>query len=117
MSFDWVKDLKAGDKVYIDKSRFGSTELELATVKKITPKGYVRTNDNSLFRNGIYRIDSWTSWSLIQWTQEIENKLYAEARFNYMCHTINAINLRDESVEKVQQIYDILTDGSRRASK
>lgn len=117
MSFDWVKNLNVGDKVYINKSRFGLTELELATVKKITPNGYIRTNDDSLFRDGYYRIDSWTHWILVQWTQEIEDKLKAEAHFNYMCHTITAINLRDESVEKVQKIYDILTDGSGRASK
>jgi hypothetical protein len=34
-----------------------------------------------------------------------------------MCHTINAVDMRNESVDKVQKIYDILTDGVGRASK
>jgi len=117
MSDKWLKELKAGDKVYISRGRFGSTELNLVTVQKVTPKGFIRTDSDTLFRDGYYSIDSWNSLHLVQWTQELEDKLKAEAHFNYMCHTINAVNLRDEPADKVQQIYDILTDGAGRASK
>jgi len=105
MSDEWIKELKAGDKVYIDSSRFGSIQLSLTTVKKITPKGYVRTNNNndSLFRNGWYQ-----SWHLVQWTQEIEDKLKAEAHFNQLAHSINAIDARTLTPEQVQKIYDII---------
>lgn len=110
MSDEWIKDLKTGDKVYIDSSRFGSTQLNLTTVKKITPKGYVRTNDNndSLFRNGWHRLNSWDHWHLVQWTQELEDKLKAEAHFNQLAHSINAIDARTLTPEQVQKIYDII---------
>ena len=110
MSDEWIKDLEAGDKVYIDSSRFGSTVLDLTTVKKITPKGHVRTNDknNSLFRNGSYRIDAWNSWDLVQWTQELEDKLKAKAHFNQLAHSINAVDARTLTPEQVQKIYDII---------
>lgn len=113
MSDEWIKKLKAGDKVYIDSSKFGSTQLSLTTVKKITPKGYVRTNDNndSLFRNGWYLIDSRTRWYLVQWTQELEDKLKAEAHFNQLAHSINAIDARTLTPEQVQKIFDIIKTG------
>ena len=103
MSNEWIKDLDAGDKVYINRGRFGTTELDLTTVKRITPKGHVRTNDNndSLFRDGSYRIDSWTHWILVQWTQELEDELKAEAHFNQLAHSINAIDARTLTPDKV----------------
>ena len=112
MSDEWIKNLAAGDKVYIDSSRFGSTVLDLTTVKKITPKGYVRTNDNndSLFRNGWYRVDSWGSWHLVQWTQDLEDKLKAKAHFNQLAHSINAVDARTLTPDQVQKIYDIIKD-------
>ena len=112
MNDEWIKELKAGDKVYIDSSRFGSTALDLTTVKKITPKGYVRTNDNndSLFRNGWYQIDSCSRWHLVQWTQEIEDKLKAKAHFNQLAHSINAVDARTLTPDQVQKIYDIIKD-------
>ena len=110
MSDEWITNLKAGDKVYIDSSRFGSTVLNLTTVKKITPMGYVRTNDNndSLFRDGSYRIDSWTRWDLVQWTQELEDKLKAKAHLNQLAHSINAVDARTLTPEQVQKIFDII---------
>lgn len=112
MGTEWIKNLKVDDKVYIDTGRFDSNNLDLTTVKKITPKGHVRTNDNndSLFRNGAYRIDSWTHWYLVQWTQELEDKLKAEAQFNHLAHYINAVDARTLTPEQVQKIYDIIKE-------
>jgi len=109
MAKEWTKDLKAGDKVYIDRGRYGTRKLDLTTVKKITPKGFVRAGD-VLFRDGYYNIDSWSGWSLIRWTQELEDQLKAEAHFNYMAHSINAIDARTLTLEKVQKIYDIIKE-------
>ena len=112
MSDEWIKNLKVGDKVYIDSSKFGETKLSLTTVKKITPKGYVRTNDNndSLFRNGLYRIDECARWYLVQWTQELEDKLKAEAHFNQLAHAINAIDARTLTPDQVQKIYNVIKE-------
>jgi hypothetical protein len=77
MDTDWIKYLKKGDKVYIDRGQFGMAQLDLTTVKKITQKGHVRTDADTLFRDGNYRIDPWTHWYLVQWTQELEDELKA----------------------------------------
>ena len=110
MNTDWIKDLEVGDKVYIKQREFETAQLDLTTVKKITPKGHIRTNDNSLFRDGERRVDSWTHWYLVQWTQELKDKLKAEAHYKHMCYSINAIDARTLTPEKVQKIYDIIKE-------
>ena len=93
MSDEWIKDLKTGDKVYV-RSGMRRDNLHRTTVKRITPKGHVRTENDTLFRDGSRRIDSWNSETLVEWTQEIEDKLKAEAHFNQLAHSINAIDAR-----------------------
>lgn len=108
MSDEWIKELEAGDKVYIKTSGIGRNTLHLSTVKKITPKGYVRTESDNLFKNGHRKVDSWNSESLVEWTQELEDKLKAKAHFNQLAHSINAIDARTLTPEQVQKIFDII---------
>ena len=109
MSDEWINKLKAGDKVYVKSSGLGSTTRHnLTTVKKITPKGYVRTEDGSLFRNGTCKTSEWSWVDLAQWTQEIEDKLKAKAHFNQLAHSINAVDARTLTLEQVQKIFDII---------
>lgn len=108
MNYEWIKNLKTGDKVYVNTSGIGRSTLHLTTVKRITPKGHVRTESDNLFKDGYRRVDSWTSELLVEWTQEIEDKLKAEAHFNQLAHSINAIDARTLTPEQVQKIYDII---------
>lgn len=111
MSDEWIKKLKAGDKVYILGSGLDSIkQYSLTTVKKITPKGHVRTENGSLFRNGTYKTGGWSWVDLVQWTQELEDKLKAEAHFNQLAHSINAIDARTLTPEQVQKIYDVIKE-------
>lgn len=105
---DWLKDLKEGYKVFVDCSRYGGTNLNLTTVKKITPKGHIRTQNGKLFKNGSHRIDSYNDDTLKQWTQEREDNLRAKAYFNKLAHAINAVDARTLTPEQVQKIYDII---------
>ena len=111
MSDEWIKELKVGDKVYAKSSGLGSTiRYSLTTVKKITPKGHVRTEEGSLFRNGTCKTGEWSWIDLTQWTQELEDKLKAKAHFNQLAHSINAVDARTLTPDQVQKIFDIIKD-------
>lgn len=107
MSDEWRTKLKAGDKVYVRRGMMDD-DLRRTTVKRITPKGHVRTEDDNLFRDGYRRIDAWNREFLVQWTQELEDNLKAEAHFNQLAYSINAIDARTLTPEQVQKIYDII---------
>jgi len=112
MTNEWRTNLKAGDKVYIQTDGISSKTIYiLTTVKKITPAGKVKTEHGSLFRNGRHRLDSWHSEYLVQWTQEFEDKLKAEAHFNQLAHSINAVDARTLTPEQAQKIFDIIKAG------
>ena len=83
----------------------------LSKVIKITPKGAIKIEGGSLFRNGSHKCDSWHWDYLVQWTQELEDKIKAEAHYNHMCHSINAQDMRGKPLDQVQRIYDILQEG------
>jgi len=106
---EWIKELNAGDKVYVNAGGgLYKDTLILTTVKKITPAGNVKTECGSLFRNGRHRIDSWNSEYLRPWTQELEDDLKAKVHFNQLAHSINAVDARTLTPEQVQKIYDII---------
>lgn len=110
MTDEWITDLKAGDKVYIKQGGLGSAKdtLYLTTVKRVTPVGNIKTENGSLFRNGSHKIDSWRHEYLREWTQELDDKLKAEAHFNQIAHSINAVDARTLTPEQVQKIYDVI---------
>ena len=65
MTQDWLKNLKAGDKVFID----GRTGKTLTIVQKITPTGRVVAN-NIQFINGANHSDKWNVIVLEEATEE-----------------------------------------------
>jgi len=113
MTDEWITNLKAGDKVYIKTGGVGLAKdtLYLTTVKRVTPVGNIKTERGSLFRNGRHKIDAWSSEYLREWTQELEDKLKAEAHFNQLAHSINAIDARTLTPEQAQKIFDIIKAG------
>lgn len=110
MTDEWIKELKAGDKVYKKTSGVGRDILNLTTVIRVTLAGNIKTEDGSLFRNGSHKIDSWNYEYLREWTQELEDKLKAKAHFNQLAHSINAVDARTLTPEQVQKIVNIIKD-------
>lgn len=47
---NWIKNLKAGDKVIVRYNCFSKHSYSLEVVEKITPKGYIKVN-NILYNN------------------------------------------------------------------
>lgn len=109
-STEWIKELKEGDKVYSHGGRLGNRQYSLRTVKKITPKGHVRLDDDDLYRNGYHSIDSWGGYYLKQYTPELEQRLAQARHVSKMQYTINNMDMRKISTDKLQRIWDILKE-------
>ena len=95
---DWIKDLKAGDKVYVHSSNY----MDLQTVKTITPKGFIRTSGGGLY--DLYGFqkshDAWSRSNLVQWTPEIEIEL---RKNSYRLHTLK--RMREVKMITYEQAY------------
>ena len=55
---EWIKELKAGDKVFVRRG-FDDSDMNVHIVKRITPKGAVRLNNDELFKNGVCSKGVW----------------------------------------------------------
>ena len=55
---EWLKELKAGDKVFVRRG-FDDSDVDVQIVKRITPKGAVRIDNDILFKNGVCREGVW----------------------------------------------------------
>ena len=72
--YEWIKNLKVGDKVFVCW-RMGSS---LKTVEKITPKGYIKVGGSLYNTDGSERnSDVWSRCSLSEATPEAI-KLFGE---------------------------------------
>ncbi len=107
---DWIKDLKVGDKIAFKRKKFGRSYVSITTVKKITPKGYIRTNNDILFRDGNCKIDSWDSWTLMQWTPELEDILKAKAKTKLQIQFIKEAKLTKLTPDQIQRVYNIIKE-------
>lgn len=67
---EWIKELKAGDKVFVRKG-FDDSDMNVRIVKRITPKGAVRLADNTLFKDGVYNSSTWSPCQhLLKYSEE-----------------------------------------------
>ena len=103
-----LSKLKEGDRVYIKHSAFGTAELNLTTVKKVTPKGHIRTENDQLFRNGTCKTGTWSWVDLVEWTVELEKELFEKEQLQAMIAKIKSFDMRNIKPEKVKEIYGIL---------
>lgn len=67
---EWIKELKHGDKVFVRRG-FDDSDMDVHEVKRITPKGAVRLNNDELFKNGychkgVWQVDNY----LVQFSEE-----------------------------------------------
>jgi hypothetical protein len=103
---EWLKDVKIGDKVIVEKRRgyCGKSRLSfiLMKVKNITKSGKIRFEDNSLFTNGYYidrrecrHYSTWINCSLLPATEEnIENLINRPEIIKYL-NNFNFGNIQD----------------------
>ena len=101
---EWLKTLKAGDKVFV-RSNFRKS---LKTVQRITPTGRIVV-DNTQYVNGIYRSDAWNIFSLEEATEEEVNRF---VRTNFVRNVFKSLfEKKGMTYEQAKQINELLNLG------
>lgn len=101
----WLDNLKVGDEVCVDKSKFGEKQQSIVKVTKITPTRKIRVmNYNSLFNKyGEYN-NGWSYTTLEIPTQKIRQEIRDKNRQGYVKNT----DWSQVSQDKINRIYEIL---------
>ena len=103
MANNWLKNLKAGDKVFID----GRSGKRLTTVQRITPTGRVVV-DNIQFIGGINRSNQWAILMLEEATDETVIKYKA---IQFIRAVKSAMNNTKMTYKQAKEINEILNLG------
>jgi hypothetical protein len=101
----WLRELKVGDKVIIVFNRGGNS---VKTVSKITPTGRINVDNYTFdyYGNGIG--DSYYHKHLLEWRQELEDKIIKQKEFSKMCNYLDDIRWAGISYEIVEQVYNLM---------
>lgn len=103
--YDWIKDLKVGDKVFVWNSNY----CETLFVEKITPTGLIKVNGNLYNENGYLRgSDIWYRPQLIQWSQEKEDELRREKYIKAVVRKLTGLKDGDITYGQAVTIMSIL---------
>lgn len=107
--YQWANDLKPGDIVFETSYRSPLTKTKVSKVSKTHI--YVGPNNTSYPRHRLsHRLDSWTSWTLIQVTPENEARYHGQqvrAKIQSLAHDI--YNTKTErSTTEVMTIEELL---------
>lgn len=99
---DWLKELKVGDKVVVN-NRYRKI---LTTVIKITPKGFIKTENGFQFNSdGTQRSSNiWDSATLLQFTDEV----MLEFKKNKLVNQCKEIKFSELTIEQLEQILLIV---------
>ncbi len=103
---EWLKELKVGDVVIVERSWI-SEERSVARVVKITPKGFVRISriERLLFKNGFVHIrDESYSYRLLMPTRARID----EMRLLAIRYEIRSTNWHQIDDDVVKSIYKLL---------
>ena len=122
---EWIQNLKKGDLVFIKSISFGINSYNLTSVKNITPKGYIRTIEGSLFNpknhmkiyGGSFKdnfiIDNpWNNSSLdcdylVEYNAESKNPLQEAIEFETAIRFLYNFDWKKLSNEKIINIFKI----------
>ena len=102
----WLRELKEGDKVVIR-----GYEKAIKKIDKITPTGRIKVGDTQYDCTG-HEITSnqWHRNLLSQWTQEQENELIHQIKFQKMCNKLSEIKWNDQDYELVEKCFLLIEE-------
>lgn len=106
--YEWLKNLKAGDKVIIAKAYSGQNEAQkVQTVEKITPKGSIKV-DNKLYSPENGDLKGNDSWIYIEYlkqaTSENIEKIKQEKVIRICEQKFNTTNLTYDQAVKILEV-------------
>lgn len=102
MTQDWLKNLKAGDYVFIS-SRRGK---RLTRVQKITPTGRVIV-DNFQFIGGVNRSNKWDIMTLEEATDEAVERYNAIKFIKQVREALKNVNLTYGQAKEINKILNL----------
>lgn len=106
---EWLKSLKAGDRVFVVTEYYGETSKKIACVDRITPTGQIVV-DNSRYKNGELPHNTWATH--LTYLEEVTEQSYKEFREQrYIKHTLKQLKeLTAETLtlEQAQAIAKIM---------
>ncbi|OMF70492.1 hypothetical protein [Paenibacillus glucanolyticus] len=101
---EWLKTLKVGDEVTYS-TRWHKDVITI--IKKITPTGQIKTEDNKTFKKGYCRLDTWDGCWLNPVTDEVRERILHRSIYRKVADT----DWAKVSVDKLKRIADILDEG------
>lgn len=105
MSNNWLKELKAGDRVFVCNT-LGNKSLE--TVQRVTPTGRVVVN-NIQYIAGVHRIDMWRNFRL---EEADPSKIWEYKTQRFAMRVFNAMKEKKSiTYEQAKEINKILELG------
>ena len=104
MNNSWLKELKAGEKVFVS-NMFGTKTLE--TVQRVTPTGRVVVNGNQ-YIDGVHNFDKWRVATLEEATDEKIEKYKIK---NFVQRVFNELRgkkyMTYEQAKKINEILEL----------
>ena len=122
----WLKELKEGDSVYVDESRYGNHDYRLTTVAKITPTGRIkvwnaRGSDTKEFKSDGTRKEGDARWRehyrLVQYTEDLHRREQEIKEFNNYVGCFRNKNWGTLTLDQLRAIYAILREGKPEAKE
>ena len=105
---EWIKTLRVGDKVAVKRDVFGTISYYTETIKKITPKGQIRLNDDSLFKTNGVKQGEYSQPCIVPYDQTIKDSF----RKNKICGDLLRFKYVDLPLEKLEEIYKIVMNSN-----
>ena len=107
---EWIKELKAGDKVFV-RIGFDDSDMDVHKVKKITPKGAVRLTNEMLFKDGVYygTVYSTTSY-LIKYSEEKMYEIRVVRAHRGHVRKLENVRWGNLKPELVDEVYGMLNE-------
>ena len=110
---EWLKELKAGDKVFVKRgSDFGGMRVQ--TVKRITPAGQIRLENDMMFKSdGVHNTGSWSMYNdfLVECNDVNVATVKDIRRYRSRMHKLSNVKWgEDVSAEMVDAVYGMLNE-------
>lgn len=105
MNDNWLKELKAGDRVFV-RNTYGNKSLE--TVQRVTPTGRVVVN-NTQYTAGVHRADT---WHVSRLEEASLSKIWEYKTQCFAMQVFNTLKLKKSiTYEQAKKINEILELG------
>jgi len=107
----WIKGLKPGDKVAVQKSSGAHKYYDIQPVKNITKGGKVRLTNGELYdKEGYRKFDTWDlySYCIVQITEEVRTELLRKR----VLSKVQKTEFYNMDLEKLTVIFKIINESS-----